>query len=125
MGMHVGPEGFVALGGLDGSVHIWHVPGHDAPCTRVSVLQGHRAPVAGLCCVSSGNFLCSGSKAPENAVRGWVRKRKMDPFELHTPLMYPDYRYTGNSSICCDGQYMVYVRAPIPGNPNHGASMWN
>lgn len=114
----------LAVGAQDGAVRIWSAPGCDDQCSLICVLHGHRAPVLSLAFAGNGAFLCSGSK--DNSLRLWRQpKPGALSFEANASSEIDDYRWTGSSSLFCDGSYLAYVRAPLPNAVGHGVSLWN
>jgi WD40 repeat protein len=118
-------EGFLVAGQEDGKVNVWKVPNADEECQLTNVLEGHVGAVTSILFGCNGSVLCTGSE--DNTVRLWRKSLDNSMFEVNATDVCEDYRDTGSSSMCCDGSFLVFVRAPLPRSVaiGNGASLWN
>jgi serine/threonine protein kinase len=119
-----GDYGFIATGADDGAVRIYNVPRADEMCSLLSVLKGHAQQVTCIVLGCDASIMCTGSK--DNTIRLWRQQKKGEKFEANHPDICEDYNDSGPSSMCCDGSFLAFRRAPLPRSTwGHGASLWN
>lgn len=124
--VHRSRKGYVLAGTKTGAVMIWTVPipGSFEICELLCVLHGHTDLVTCISVSEDGRLICSGSK--DGTVRLWRRQRRGAAFTENSLLhICQGYQASKNTSVCCYGDYLVYIRSPRPDCVESLASVWN
>merc|ERR1711963_346914 len=88
-------------------------------CELVCTLQSHTKPISGISISENARLFATVSK--NTLIKLWQQKEREYSEEWYSD----DYQPSGSSSVCCQGEYLVYVRASRDAKLEAVASLWN